>query len=300
MSSARNAFGSLLAARASSSANEHTANACGMFDTDRYQPTRTCASRRRRLHLHVGTSHGDVGRAQLHLEAGAGARVGPEQRHDRRERRSVQPCGDLARAVEPALHVLRGHGVVVAVTDLVVARPDHLDRRADVLRQQRRLDDEVGLRLAAEAAAEQRHVQRDLRQVDAERGGHFLARRLRVLRRRPDLARAVLHAGQRRRRLHRRVRQMRDVVVGARRAWPPIPSAAVTSPCARMAVPLPFDEASSAGAVGRRVVCGVGAVVPRDLQRAAALDRRIRVPRDDRDATERLEAGRDAATRTAE
>ena len=210
--------------------------------------------RRRGLDLHVGHVPRDVGGAQLHLEAGACARVGPEQRHDRRERRSVEPRGHLARGVEPAFHVLRGDGVVVAVMDLVVARPDHLHRRADLLRQQRRLDDEVGLGLAAEPAADERHVQRDLRQVDPKRArplpcapsaGPATAPRSRT--RRPSRLPAPPAAPSSRApgagRSSRRSR-----------AWPPIPAPLSTSPWARMAVPLRLRRRFKFRAIGGRVV----------------------------------------------
>ena len=186
-----------------------------MLQTERYQPTRTWALAAVDSTCTLGTSHAMSEAPIWNSNPTPAPGSGPNSAMMDGNADRCSHAVTLPPCVEPAFHVLRGDGVVVAVMNLVVARPDHLHRRADVLRQQRRFDDEVGLRLAAEPAADERHVQRDLRQVDPQRGGHFLARRLRVLRRRPDLARAVLHAGQRRGRFHGRVRQMGDVVVGA-------------------------------------------------------------------------------------
>ena len=95
---------------------------------------------------------------------------------------------DLVAGVEAGLEAFRRHGVVEAVAHVVLARPHHLDRRAaHLLGQQRRLDGEVALGLAAEAAAEQRGVQRHLRRLDAERRGDVVARLAGALHRRPDL-----------------------------------------------------------------------------------------------------------------
>ena len=73
----------------------------------------------------------------------------------------------------------RGDGVVVVELQVVLARPHDLDGPPDLLREQRRFGDEIRLRLAAEAAAEQRHVADDVALVDAERRGDRLLRRLR-------------------------------------------------------------------------------------------------------------------------
>ncbi len=69
---------------------------------------------------------------------------------------AVQPRHHLAVGIEPGFEVLDRHRVEVVVVQVVLARPGQLHRLAvHLLRDQRRLDDEIGLRLAAEAAAEQ-------------------------------------------------------------------------------------------------------------------------------------------------
>ena len=91
--------------------------------------------------------------------------------------------------VEAGLEALDRDRMVEAVVDVVLARPDHLDRgAAHFLRDERRLDREIGLRLAPEAAAEQRHIDRDLLGREAERLRHQIVRGLRALHARPDLA----------------------------------------------------------------------------------------------------------------
>ena len=126
----------------------------------------------------------------------------------------MQPRRRLAAAVDRRLVIDRRRRVVVVEADVVLARPDHLDRLAELLRQHRRFRRVVRLRLAAEAAAEQRDVADDVLLVDAERRGHRVLHRLRILRRRPDRRLAVAEFGDRRRRLHRRVRRQRRVVGG--------------------------------------------------------------------------------------
>ena len=135
------------------------------------------------------------------------------------------------------------------------------------------LDHEVGLRLAAEAAAEERHVDGDVLLLQPEALREPRARRLRRLHAGPGLALAVLDAHQRRRRLHRRLREVRDVVLRldalcglCHRA---IHVALLAHDLAR-----PARRALELGAVGVGRIGGVRAVVPDDLELVAALHRR--------------------------
>ena len=119
--------------------------------------------RLRVLDAHVRNLVRQPGEAQSELERREGLRVGGEDRDDRRLRRPVQPRDHLAVGIEPGFQVLRRHRMEVVVVQVVLAGPRHLDRRAaHLLRCQRGLDDEVGLRLAAEPAAQQRDVDRHL------------------------------------------------------------------------------------------------------------------------------------------
>ena len=190
ISSSRKSFGSRPAAAASSATNDWIAKACGMLLTPSgTSRCATCAGASPVSMRMFGTANGVSTRAHAELDVGRVLRVGREDRQDGRRRAAVQPRDRLAAGVEPGLEALDRHGVVEAVLEVVLARPGHLDRRAaHRLRQQRRLDHEVGLRLAAEAAAEQRDVDRHLlgRPCRAPRRCRR-ARRLRALHRRPDL-----------------------------------------------------------------------------------------------------------------
>ncbi len=155
----------------------------------------------------------------------------------------------------------------------------------------RRLEHEVALRLAPEAAAEQRDVDRDVLDRHAERLGEVLPRAVGALHRRPDLDLVAGDVDQRRRRLHRDMRHVRLVVLGADHLG--------RAGERGVGVALLADHLAGLGR-GRRhllvvllaVVDAVRAVVPLDLQRLATLDRRPGVVGDHRDAAERRELGR--------
>src|SRR2546426_11918358 len=83
--------------------------------------------------------------------------------------------------IQRRLEMLGGDRVVVVVVDLILAGPRHFDRSADGPREQRGLHDIIGLRLAAEAAAEECHVHLHPVDRDPERLGDLVARPLRVL-----------------------------------------------------------------------------------------------------------------------
>ena len=101
----------------------------------------------------------------------------------------------------------------IVVVQIVVARPDDLDRFAvHRLGQHGRLDAVIGLGLAPKSAAEQRDVHGDIFDRHAEPFGDQVACGLRRLEAAPDLALALRDASARRRRFHRRMRKMRKVV----------------------------------------------------------------------------------------
>ena len=189
--------------------------------------------------------------------------------------------------VQAGVEAVGRDGVVEVVLDVVLARPHHLHRRTvHRLGQKRGLDREVALRLSAEAAAKQRLVHDRLLWLDAERFGDVVARAARALQRRPDLPFAAALAGRGGRRLHRRMREMRRVVVrrddlfgGLQRL---INVAYVALHLARLA-----HVGFQLGLVGRGIVGLVRSVVPNDLERFAALHRRPSVLGDHGDAAER-------------
>ena len=123
------------------------------------------------------------------------------------------PPGDhLAVLVEPGLDALHRDGVQEAVANIVFPRPLHLHRRAEFLREQRRFEREIAFRFAAEPAAEQRDVDGDVLLGDAERLGDVLARAAGALHRRPDLGLVALDVGDRDRRLHADMGEMRQII----------------------------------------------------------------------------------------
>ena len=135
------------------------------------------------LAAHIGNVVGQVDDALAQLAAAAVNGIGLECRLDRREDGAMQPRIGAAVLVERRFEVLRADRVVVVVLNVVLAGPGHLDRCADHSRQQGGFGDVVRLRLAAKAAAEQRHIDGDVRFVDAEDLGDGLAHLRRVLRR---------------------------------------------------------------------------------------------------------------------
>ena len=149
---------------------------------------------------------------------------------------------------------------------------------------------EVRLRLASEAAAEQRHVHGDVVRRHAQSLGDQVTRGLRRLEAAPHLALAVRDARGRGGRLHRRVREVRHVVLGL-----------VTTRGAgrgRREIAVVADHLGGLARrllerrlVGHRVVARVRAVVPGDLERPAPLHRGPGVAGEHGDATDRVELG---------
>src|SRR5687768_703509 len=102
--------------------------------------------------------------------------------------------------------------MVVIELQIVLTAPHDLHGLADLPRQQGRFRNVVRLRLAPEAAAEQRYVADDVLFRNPERLGHRVLHRLRVLRVRPGGDLAVLELGDSSGRFHWRVREQRRVV----------------------------------------------------------------------------------------
>ena len=272
-----------------------------MFDTERNQPMRACATGFRILGPEVRDREGRVDEPHAELERQLVLRIGGEDRADGRRGAAVQPGDRQAPVVEAGLEALDRDGVVEAVVQVVLAGPGDLHgRSAHRLAEETRLDHEVGLRLAAEAAAEKRHVDGDVLLLQPEPFARARARRLRRLHAGPRLALAAADAHERGGRLHGRVGEVRDVVLGLE-ALRGLGHRGVTSPCSRTTLPGLRAAASSSLAVAVGRVGGVRAVVPGDLQLVAALHRGPGVARDDSDPAERLELGGDRrAARSAQ
>src|SRR3546814_1207637 len=79
--------------------------------------------------------------------------VGREGREERGRGAAMTPGDRLVVGIQADIDLLHRGGVVEAVPDVVLAAPLHAHRRADLAREPGRLDGEVALRLAADAAA---------------------------------------------------------------------------------------------------------------------------------------------------
>ena len=155
-----------------------------MFETERNQPIRVWASALPVSQRRLGISNGSVDKAHAELEKCFV--VGPllERRQDRRGDAAVPPGDHLAVGADAGIDPLDRDGVVEIVLEVVLAGPVDLDRGPDRLRYQRRFKHIVPFRLAAEAAAQERGVDRDVLDRDAEQLGETIAAAAGALRRR--------------------------------------------------------------------------------------------------------------------
>ena len=210
-----------------------------MFDTERNQPMRVCASAspfsQRRLGISNGTSTRTPCRARPAARAfGSGTKIDRMVGATLRCRHATT----LPLRVEPGIDAFGGDGVIVVVLEVVLARPDDLDRGAAHLRD------------SNAASSTKSHF--DLRPkpppsnvtLTVTSSGlrpSFLASSSRVppglCTARPDLAFAVGDAHRCAWRLHRRMREMRDVVFRRTPSWRPTPSAFSASPSLRTTLP---------------------------------------------------------------
>ena len=189
----------------------------------------------------------------------------------------MQPSHGFAGCIQTAHESFQRDRVVEAVLDIVLACPHHLDRDpVHFLRDDRRLDREIGFRLAPEAAAEQRHVDLHLLGREAEGLGAEIMRGLRALHARPHFARAVLDDGGSGRWLHRRMGEMGNVVLrldllgGASHRGVEISGLANHEPWLA-------GRRFQVGTIGFQLVDGIRTIVPNDLKRFSALDRGVSV-----------------------
>ena len=103
---------------------------------------------------------------------------------------------------------------VEVVREIVLARPDHLDRRPRGARQRHRIEHEIDLETPPEAAAQVRGVHRHPLARDAQQLGGSVAGARLALRRRPDFAASVPHMGGGVHRLKTGVGQKRQAIGG--------------------------------------------------------------------------------------
>ncbi len=175
--------------------------------------------RRVQLDLHVRDRVGEVGRAldRRPVDAvldheGFEGRAGDDRLSDDR----VRPSRDRALRVERAGHAAVPHRPVVAGLHVVRARPHQLQRRSGGLRDLDGFDDVVRHRICApaETAAEEGRVELHARGIQARRvSGRRVVDGL-ELRSGPDLAATLAQVDDAVQRLHRRVREVGELVLG--------------------------------------------------------------------------------------
>ena len=199
----------------------------------------------------------------------------------------MPPGRHLAALVETGLDAFHRNGMQEAVANVVFARPLHLDGGTEFLRKQRRFESVIAFRFASEAAAEQGDVDGDILLGNAKRLGDVLTRSARTLHRRPDLRLVALDVGDRNRRLHGDMGEMRQIVLTHDHLVGVLQGGLDVTLLAYYQAGLACGFLELGPVAGRIVFAG--AVVPDDLQRVAALDRGAGVACDHCDAAERLE-----------
>ena len=219
-----------------------------------------------------------------HGEGRAGKKRLADDHVSPRRRHAVRADADL-----DAVHV---HRAVVAAPHVVFARPDQLDRRAaQALRDLGRLALDVRVRHGAPAEAAARHlgVKGDLLRLQSEHFGDGRLVEGLELRTGPDFRAVAVEPHGRVQRLHRRVRQVGELVLGD--------DAVALRRSRSMRLRVAARDGDSAGGA-RELPCtasnrlrAVGTLdageVPFDLQTVARLLRRPELVGDDGDAASR-------------
>jgi hypothetical protein len=100
------------------------------------------------------------------------------------------------------------------VSDVIFPGPEKLHWNTGTSRDLDRLEHEIELRLPAEGTPEQGDSDRYPPGLDAKPLGNATTHILRILHRRPDLAPAIVHPGDRDRRLHGDVREHGGFILG--------------------------------------------------------------------------------------
>ena len=133
---------------------------------------------------------------------------------DGREDRAHPPGLRIAIVIHACLHPYSGDRVKVIVADVILARPEHLNRPASLLGEDGCFSHIIGLGLPTKSTPEQGDTNDHLLGRDPEGGSHRTLSRLRVLGRRPDEALAITVVRGSHRRFHRLMKQVRHVVAG--------------------------------------------------------------------------------------
>ena len=177
----------------------------------RYRAPNACGHRRLQGHMRYSGIRKRVG--------GVGRTVGRGVQEGRRAHAgaggSSLPGKQLAVLIQACRATCQIRWAVVVVRDVLLARPQQLYGRArGFARKQRGLHHEVGQVAPAEAAAEIRYPDLDFRGGNAQRLGHRCVCEAGGLRRRPDGRGTVLELHGAIHRLHGRVGEKGNVVLG--------------------------------------------------------------------------------------
>ena len=204
----------------------------------------------------------------------------------------MPPAGHLAFVVEGHFNALDRHGVIEAVAHIVFARPLHQDwYAAHFLADERCFLDEVGLRFAAKAAAEQGHVEGDIFRLQLEGRDDVVLSPEWALGGRPYFGLAVFYLRHRDQGFHGRWYEMLSVIVGGEYLR------GVGERFVGIAL-LADDFTRLRGrrrhffVVSNGVVAGVGTMIPLNDERVAALHGGVGIVGDHCDAAQDTEFAR--------
>ncbi len=122
----------------------------------------------------------------------------------------MMPSYDFA-ALEARLEPVVVQGAVALLADILLARPEYLDRTFHLLCDARGLHDAIDLEPPAKAAADVVIVDRDLGGLDVEHLGRRALRHTGDLRADPEIAHAIMDVDGTVHGLHGRVREEREL-----------------------------------------------------------------------------------------
>ena len=126
----------------------------------------------------------------------------------------VVPCDGLAGRIQSCPESADAGLTIEIVAHVFLARPDQLDRVMYLGRDSRSLNRDIGERAPAEAAAEVLVIYGHIRRAKSDCFAGAFRKFERILCSQPELAFTVVHPRRTVHRFHRRVRQVRDAILG--------------------------------------------------------------------------------------
>ena len=204
------------------------------------------------------------------------------ERIPRRVREMLRPRDRRTRRIDGGAHAVHPRRSVVVVLQIVLPCAHDLDGSTRGLRQERRLGRIIHHETSTESTTRPLDVHGDVRAGYSDDLGHERLRVTRILRRPPQLDAITAHVGGVVDRLHRNVRDERNLVDDVHglcgRAKRAVDVAVVADALARTI------ECAAKRRRERRRRCGdTAAVVPRDVEHLASLERGPRMVREHRD-----------------